>query len=234
MALNINAHGQSKSFTLKRGLQIKFLVIFPGQNVTGYLCMPERTKIVELIDRLSRIAHSLQFSEGLNPAQWEALRYVARAKRNSCSPGALAAFMGSTKGTVSQTLKALENKGLIKRTRQDGDRRSVQISITASGQTILSKDPLGMIHDALAPCDRNMQGEVVAAMERLLDAVHLHQRIPEFGACLDCTHYKPEECTETNLLGCRCDVSGDLFSALEIDQICVDFSPARHDSQTAR
>ena len=133
-----------------------------------------------------------------------------------------------------RALKALENKGLIQRTRQDGDRRSVQISITASGQSVLIKDPLGKIHDALAPCDRNMQGEVVAAMERLLDAVHLHQRIPEFGPCLDCTHYKPEECTQTNSLGCRCGVSGDLFSALEIDRICVDFSPARQDLQTAR
>jgi DNA-binding MarR family transcriptional regulator len=196
--------------------------------------MPDRAKIVELIDRLSRIAHSLQFAEGLNPAQWEALRYVARANRNSCSPGALAAFMGSTKGTVSQTLKSLENKGLIQRKRRDGDRRSVQISVTANGHSVLSKDPLGKIHDALAPCDRNMQGEVVAAMERLLVAVRLHQRLPEFGPCLDCTHYKPEECTETNTLGCRCGVSGDLFSAPEIDRICVDFSPALQDSQTAR
>ena len=196
--------------------------------------MPERAKIVELIDRLSRIAHSLQFTEGLNPAQWEALRYVARANRNSCSPSALADFMGSTKGTVSQTLKALENKGLIQRKRRDGDRRSVQISVTAIGQSVLSKDPLGKIHDALAPCDRNLQNEVVAVLERLLDAVHLHQRIPEFGPCLDCTHYKPEECTKTNSVGCRCGVSGDLFSALEIDRICADFSPARQDSQTAK
>jgi len=196
--------------------------------------MPERAKIVELIDRLSRIAHSLQFTEGLNPAQWEALRYVARANRNSCSPSALADFMGSTKGTVSQTLKALENKGLIQRKRRDGDRRSVQISVTAIGQSVLSMDPLGKIHDALAPCDRNIQGEVVAVLERLLDAVQLHQRISEFGPCLDCMHYKPEECTKTNSVGCRCGVSGDLFSALEIDRICADFSPARQDSQTAK
>ena len=196
--------------------------------------MPERAKIVELIDRLSRIAHSLQFAEGLNPAQWEALRYVSRANRNSCSPGALADFMGSTKGTVSQTLKSLEKKGLIQRKRRDGDRRSVQISVTVNGHAVLSKDPLGRIYDALARCDRNMQGEVVTAMERLLDAVHLHQRIREFGPCLDCTHYKPEECTESNSLGCRCGVSGDLFSALEIDRICADFSPALQDRQTAR
>ena len=67
--------------------------------------MPERAMFVEIVDRLSRIAHSIQFAESLNPAQWAALRYVARADRNSCSPSALADLMGSTKGTVPQTRK---------------------------------------------------------------------------------------------------------------------------------
>jgi DNA-binding MarR family transcriptional regulator len=189
--------------------------------------MPERAKIVELVDRLSRIAHSLQFAEGLNPAQWEALRFVARANRNSCSPGALADFMGSTKGTVSQTLKALEAKGLIARNRKPNDRRSVRISVTPMGLETLGKDPLGGIHDALESCNEREQTEVVQSMERLLGAVQSHQKIPEFGPCLDCTHYKPEECTETNSMGCRCGISGELFSSLEIDKICADFSSSR-------
>ena len=188
--------------------------------------MPERAKIVELVDRLSRIAHSLQFAEGLNPAQWEALRYVARANRNSCSPGALAAFMGSTKGTVSQTLKALETKGLIERTRKAGDRRAVFIAVTAAGRDLLRKDPLGHIHDALSTVGEAQQSEVVSGMQSLLESLQRHRDIPEFGPCLDCVHYKPEECSETNTVGCRCGVSGELFSSLEIDKICADFSAA--------
>lgn len=189
--------------------------------------MPERAKIVEIVDRLSRIAHSLQFAEGLNPAQWEALRFVARANRTSCSPGALANFMGSTKGTVSQTLKALEAKGLIERCRKTGDRRAVQISLTPQGTGLLTKDPLGQIHDALAPCTNEEQVRVVDGIERLLGVVQNHQEIREFGQCLDCCHYKPEACTETNSVGCRCGISGELFSSLELDKICVDFSPLR-------
>ena len=188
--------------------------------------MPERAKIVELVDRLSRIAHSIQFAEGLNPAQWEALRYVARANRNSCSPGALADFMGSTKGTVSQTLKALETKGLIERHRKPGDRRAVHITVTPTGHDLLLKDPLGRIHDALSPFDETEQLKIVDGMQGLLDIVQRHGQIPEFGPCLGCTHYKPEACDETNGVGCRCGVSGELFSSLEIDKICADFSPA--------
>lgn len=188
--------------------------------------MPERARIVELVDRLSRIAHSLQFAEGLNPAQWEALRYVARANRNSCSPGALADFMGSTKGTVSQTLKALETKGLIERHRKPGDRRAVQINVTQEGRDLLSKDPLGRIHDALSPFDEAEQLKIVSGMQGLLDIVQRHQQIPEFGPCLDCRHYKPEACDDSNSMGCRCGVSGELFGSLEIDRICADFSRA--------
>ena len=189
--------------------------------------MPQRTKIVELVDRLSRIAHTLQFSQGLNPAQWEALRFVARANRMSCSPGALADFMGSTKGTVSQTLKALEAKGLVERSRTPGDLRGVRVSITAAGRQTLESDPLGAIHDALAPCSESEQAALVKGMERLLDTVQQSQGISEFGPCLECRHYRPEACSETNSVGCRCAVSGELFSALEIDRICADFSRIR-------
>jgi len=189
--------------------------------------MPERAKIVELVARLSRIAHSLQFVEGLNPAQWEALRYVARANRNSRSPSKLADFMGSTKGTVSQTLKALEAKGLIERCRKPGNRRAVQITVTLAGRTLLAKDPLSQIHEALAPCSSADRVRVAESIEQLLGAIQKHGKIPEFGPCLDCTFYKPEACKETNSIGCRCGVSGELFSSLELDKICVDFSPFR-------
>jgi len=189
--------------------------------------MPERAKIVELVDRISRIAHSLQFAEGLNPAQWEALRFVARANRNSCSPGTLADFMGSTKGTVSQTLKALESKGLIERSRKAGDRRAVEITVTDAGRKLIEKDPLGQIHDALSPCSEEDQRGVVAGLERLVGIVQQHRNIPEFGPCLSCAHYKPEACTETNAIGCRCGLSGELFVANDLAKICADFSPIR-------
>lgn len=188
--------------------------------------MPERARIVELVDRLSRIAHMLQFSDGLNPAQWEALRFVARANRTSCSPGALAQFMGTTKGTVSQTLKALEVKGLIERRRTPDDKRAVKISITPAGEATLEKDPLGSIHDALASCSEDEQANLVDGMERLLNAVQQGRGIGEFGRCAECVHYRPEACSETNSVGCRCAVSGELFTAIEIDKICADFSRA--------
>ncbi|MEE8171570.1 MAG: MarR family transcriptional regulator, partial [Alphaproteobacteria bacterium] len=74
-------------------------------------------RVSELIDRVGRVTRGLQFVNGLSPAQWEALRFIARANRYSSNPTALAKFLGSTKGTVSQTLISLEKKGYVQRLR---------------------------------------------------------------------------------------------------------------------
>ena len=66
--------------------------------------------IINLIERLGRFARSAQHCAGMKPAQWEALRFVSRANRYSRTPGALADFLSSTRGTVSQTPIALEKK----------------------------------------------------------------------------------------------------------------------------
>ena len=65
------------------------------------------------LERLTRLMRAGEHEGGLNPAQWEALRYLSRANRFSNSPIALTRFLGSTKGTISQTIKALERKGYI-------------------------------------------------------------------------------------------------------------------------
>ena len=64
-------------------------------------------------ERLARLMRAAEHDAGLNPAQWEALRYLSRAIRFSNSPGALTRYLGATKGTISQTVIALERKGFI-------------------------------------------------------------------------------------------------------------------------
>ncbi len=73
----------------------------------------------------------------LGPAQWEALRFVARANRLlatfSRTPAALAgSISGSTRGTVSQVLIALEQKGHLTREPSERDRRSVVLELTSA------------------------------------------------------------------------------------------------------
>ena len=48
--------------------------------------------VAELFEHLSRAIYSLSFSEGLNPAQWNALRYLNRANPSSRTMSAFARF----------------------------------------------------------------------------------------------------------------------------------------------
>src|SRR3546814_1620435 len=84
-------------------------------------------RIADLLDRLGRYLRSREHAGDLNPVQWEALRYLAQANRYSVNPSALTEFLGSTKGTVSQTLIVLESKGLISRDADPGDRRQLRL-----------------------------------------------------------------------------------------------------------
>ncbi|MCE3256092.1 MAG: transcriptional regulator, MarR family, partial [Nitrobacter vulgaris] len=82
----------------------------------------------------------------LNPAQWEALRYLSRANRFSRTPAALAGYVGS-RGTISQTLIALEQKGLASRQSSRRDGRSVELALTRRGEAVLTGDPLRRLAD---------------------------------------------------------------------------------------
>lgn len=179
--------------------------------------------IATLVDRLSRIAHSLQFSEGLNPAQWNALRFLSKANKYSTSPGVLADYLGCTKGTISQTLIALESKGLLERIRCDEDRRKVRLGLTDAGKTILENDPLRQIEQASAGVPLPDRESMVAAMTQMVDELCPSHAGPSFGKCGECCHL---DCS-SGAADCdgdqRCGLTGETLSENELGQICVDF-----------
>ncbi|MGE4013546.1 MAG: MarR family winged helix-turn-helix transcriptional regulator, partial [Alphaproteobacteria bacterium] len=141
-----------------------------------------------LVNRLGRAVHCLQFAEGLNPAQWEALRYLTRANRYSRTPSALADYLGTTKGTASQTIKALEAKGMVARERVVEDGRAVRLTLTQAGLDILARDPLQRMDQVAA----TLAGDLPAANQTLQTLVNQLQAtfgLREFGLCNECTHF---------------------------------------------
>jgi DNA-binding MarR family transcriptional regulator len=188
--------------------------------------MGQISEISDLVARLGRIAHTLQFSAGLNPAQWEALRYLDRANRYSRTPSALAAYMGTTKGTVSQTLIALEAKGYVERTRDGADRRSVSLVLTENGRDLLGKDPLRILQEAggtLSAADgdamRNGMNLLVGVLTRTLGRC-------EFGICDECRHLLSADGKDDVAAPVHCGFIGEPLSEIDLERICVNFQPA--------
>ena len=188
--------------------------------------MRRNEEIGELVTRLGRITHALQFSAGLNPAQWEAVRFLARANRYSCSPSALAAYLGTTKGTVSQTLIALESKGYVSRTRSGADRRSVTLALTESGRDLLRKDPLTLLQTAGSALPASEGDAMRNGLNRFVGILTRTFGRCEFGICEECRHLHVAGAEDKIDVPFHCGLTDDPLSEPELELICVNFQPA--------
>ncbi len=188
--------------------------------------MRRNVEIGELVTRLGRITHALQFSAGLNPAQWEALRFLARANRYSCTPSALAAYLGTTKGTVSQTLIALESKGYVSRTRSGADRRSVRLALTERGRDLLRQDPLALLQTAGSALPASEGDAMRDGLNRFVGILTRTLSRCEFGVCEECCHLHLAGAEDGIDVPCHCGLTDDPLSEPELEQICVNFQSA--------
>ncbi|SLN39642.1 MarR family winged helix-turn-helix transcriptional regulator [Oceanibacterium hippocampi] len=179
--------------------------------------------IVARIGRLSRLARERQFGAGLNPAQWEALRYLGRANRFSRSPGALAAYLGTTKGTASQTVIALEGKGLLHRVQCARDRRVIELELTDQGRALLDRDPLGEILRAAESLDPLTAALLADGLDRLLDGLLRIGEDRRFGLCDDCAKFGACAVTDDRTLGGFCEATGEIVDAEDQRGLCANF-----------
>lgn len=183
--------------------------------------MPER--LAHLLDRLGRAVHNLQFTDGLNPAQWGALRFISRAKPATCKPSALADYLGTTKGTISQSLKSLEIKGYIRKVEAAKDRRVVRLLLTEAGRAVLTRDPLRHLEAAAA----EMPDEITTATRVLSKYVKKLQGecgLKPFGVCGECGHFSGDICGQEEVP--RCGLTGEPIAAPEVELICESFLSA--------
>ena len=181
------------------------------------------TRVAELIDRLARVTRELQFCDGLNPAQWEALRFISRANRYSSTPSGLAEFLGTTKGTASQTLIALEGKGYIARTRSEADKRQISLTLTPAGEAMLGQDPIVSIEQAADTMPADQAETLVRGLTRLLHDLQQRHGIKEFGVCADCTL----SCiTPPETVAAECSVTGEKLTIEDSSRICINFQRA--------
>jgi DNA-binding MarR family transcriptional regulator len=162
-----------------------------------------------LLDRVSRLLQARAWARGLNPAQAAALDYLARANRFSRAPSHVADYLGTTRGTASQTLQALARKGLVQADASTADRRSVRYRITEKGK---ATDRAAGLPGAIAVDERAVLDRV---LERLVRGLAAGGRT--FGLCSSCRHHRP---------GPYCALLDLALTADEADQLCHEHQPA--------
>lgn len=180
--------------------------------------------IADLMERLGRLVRAGEHAHGLNPAQWEALRYLGRANRFSRFPGALCDYLGATKGTVSQTLIALERKGLVERLRDPDNGRKVALGLTGAGAGMLRNDPLGELSAVVADLDDAAMAEFARALTQLLEHMVARRGNRTFGQCHTCRFFAKDagEARGTH----RCQLLQTDLSDRDAGAVCVEHEAA--------
>jgi DNA-binding MarR family transcriptional regulator len=183
--------------------------------------LPRAGESLARLERLARLLRQADHAKGLRPVQWEALRYLARCNALSHSPGALARYLGSTKGTVSQTVMALEKKGFVRKVVDPKDHRGVQLYLTEAGTALLEGDDLQVVKADINELSDKTRRRFDRALASLLEQARLRLGEPSFGTCLSCRYYREASSGSSAL----CMKVNAALSDVETRLICVEHSP---------
>lgn len=181
----------------------------------------KKEDIFRLLDRICRMSRGLQYCNGLNPAQWDCLRFIGQANRFSRTPGALAAFLGTTKGTASQTLNALEKKGYLSRIPDPEDRRVRHVELTKLGSSLLAEDPLNCLDQAISNLAPDIVDSMSVGLSQLFSDMQSRCGGQDLGICESCGHFEGE----TKAGNMICGLKQAELSYEEATKFCVNFSP---------
>ena len=157
----------------------------------------------------------------LQPVQLEMLGFLNRCNRYSDTPAAVAEYLGLTKGTVSQSLQRLEEKGYVVKRQDPQDGRVVRLSLTAKGKKLASHS----VFEGVEAFFARQSGNDVATFERLatelLRVLQTGNGLRPFGICSDCRMFQTLGPTKF-----RCGLTGDDLKSADSEKLCREFEPS--------
>lgn len=180
----------------------------------------------ELLIQIGRLAYAEGGQAGLTPTQWMALRYFARANRFSRTVSAFADYHATTRGTVSQTVKTLTERGYLDRRRSESDGRSVRFDLTEKGRDVIAADPLSRligVIDNLPPAALQGLAVQISGIAGSLSEVLGR---PGFGPCRRCRFLDEDRRCAEGSLSARCRYVGERLEAKDLSGLCVNYLPA--------
>lgn len=181
-------------------------------------------KLLNLAERLGNLAQArlkaIGAEYGLQPVHVQALLYLAAANRYSNTPLAVAEYLGLTKGTVSQSLILLEEKGFLLRDSDPNDRRVVRLSLGAPGQALVAAvEARGLA--GFASAAESLGEAPLGVMTELLRRLQLAEGRRGFGVCATCRHHLTEARDTW-----RCGLTGEPLTRPDREKICREHESA--------
>lgn len=132
-------------------------------------------------------------------------------------------YLGQTKGSVSQTLKVLENKGLIEKTPDKADKRVAHISVTKAGRKrVHSILPSPLLERAGEQLAKKGAASIEASLRSLLKSVQHANNLKTFGQCATCRHNIKSSAGKY-----MCGLTKEALSNNDIELICREHEPIK-------
>lgn len=182
----------------------------------------------ELLACIERIGNLLRAEQravggghGLQAVHVTALDYLERCNRYSNTPAAVTAYLGLTKGTVSQTLKVLVRSGYVRRSEDRADGRVVRLALTQKGHNLLKslgqssrwRDAIGAMKEA--ECEAAWH-----TLQTLLRRLQQANGYRTFGQCATCRHLLRESGHRY-----RCGLTREELDRDDTTRICFEHEP---------
>lgn len=163
-------------------------------------------QLAPLLERLGTLVHQSVRDDaarhGLLPIHVLVLGYLARANRYSDLPIAIAEYFGITRGTVSQSLAVLEDKGLLVKEPDERHGKRIHLRLTRAGRAVLNDSWPQRVERELT----SLPPGAVALEDLLRGLLVTLQRLNgqrPFGVCRQCAHFLREP------RSARCGLTGE-------------------------
>lgn len=153
-------------------------------------------KIVIGLERISEVFKSLLWEHakeiGLSPIQIQILIFVAYHKDELCNVSHLAKEFSITKPTISDAVRVLEAKLLIRKTYGTGDGRSYTISLSEEGSKVVERTHnfASPIKDQLDKMDNSKLEIVYHTLTKLIYNLNKNGVIGVQRMCSGCKFYE--------------------------------------------
>jgi DNA-binding MarR family transcriptional regulator len=156
----------------------------------------QRLQLAIGLERLAGLVRNQAWRDGsdaaLHPAQ-RALLAALASEGESLRPGELAARLGVSAASISDSIRAVEAKGWVERAPDPDDARARRLSLTDAGAALIA----GLQHagGGLAPLLNALPDQDAAAMLRivqlLIQQAQLQGLATGIRTCLGCAYFRP-------------------------------------------
>lgn len=157
--------------------------------------MPGTTEqIVFGLGRIAALMRAAQWQAGtdagLNPSQAEIL---ARIATRQMRPADLAAHLGVSPASLSDSVASLVAKGFAERHPDPADKRARRIIPTAAGAALAATLPAApdALQDALAALPDLDRGHLLRMLVHLIRSLQEARAIPVQRMCVTCAYFRP-------------------------------------------